>query len=222
MAVAAGRENDLVVIEVFQDTICPWCRIGKKHLLEAISQWTGEPVQIKYRAFQLDPGTPKEGLPFRETMAATKGGPQVVEQMIQHAARAGEAAGVPFRFDKVDVWPNTLASHTLIKCAPESKATQVVDAIYKAYFEDGRDIGNVDVLVAIAEELGMDGVQVRRAIESEEKHKEIAEDIAYARDLQISGVPFFVVDGKLALSGAHPAENFLKAFRQVTETTNES
>lgn len=204
-----------MIIEVFQDTICPWCRIGKKHLFEAISQWTEEPIEVQYRAYQLDPSTPKAGLPFRETMASTKGGPEVVEQMVQHAARAGEAAGIAFRFDKVETWPNTLASHTLIKCASSQEATRVVDAVYKAYFEDGKDIGSIDVLVAIAKELGMDGAQVRRAIETELKQGEIAEDIAYARELQITGVPFFVIDGKLALSGAHPAETFLKAFRQV-------
>lgn len=205
-------------IEVFQDSVCPWCRIGKKNLFDAISQWTGEPIQIQYRAYQLDPGTPKAGLPFREWMAANKGGADVVDQMVQHAARAGEAAGITFRFDKVEIWPNTQASHTLLKCAPKEAATQVVDAVYKAYFEDGKDIGNTEILVEIANGLGMDGEQVRTAIETDAKQEEIAEDIAYARELQITGVPFFVIDGKLALSGAHPAENFLKAFRQASQT----
>lgn len=208
-----------MIIEVFQDTICPWCRIGKKNMFEAISKWTGEPIEVRYRAYQLDPSTPKAGLPFRETMAATKGGPEVVEQMVQHAARAGEAAGIPFDFEKVKMWPNTLASHTVIKCAPAEDATRTVDALFKAYFEDGQDIGDVDVLVSIANDLGMDGAEVRQAIETELKHAEIAEDIAIARELQITGVPFFVIDGKLGLSGAHPADTFLKAFRQVAGDT---
>lgn len=209
-----------MIIEVFQDTVCPWCRIGKKHLFEAISQWQGEPIQIHYRTYQLDPHTPKSGQPFWETMAANKGGRAAVEQMVQHAARAGEAAGIPFDFAKVTSWPNTLASHTVIKCAPEAEATKAVDALYKAYFEDGKDIGDTEVLVAIAEELGMNGEEVRKAIETDAKQAEIAEDIAYARELQITGVPFFVIDNKLALSGAHPPENFLKAFQQALETND--
>ncbi|WP_301170867.1 DsbA family oxidoreductase [Brevibacillus nitrificans] len=209
-----------MIIEIFQDTICPWCRIGKKHLFEAIRQWQGEPIEIRYRAYQLDPHTPKNGLPFWETMAANKGGRAAVEQMVQHAARAGEAAGLPFDFQKVTQWPNTIASHTLIKLASEDKQTEAVDAVYKAYFEEGKDIGDIDVLLAIAKELGLDQAQVRRAIETDAKQDQIEEDIAYARELQITGVPFFVIDNKLALSGAHPPENFLKAFQQAIETTN--
>ncbi|MFD2371674.1 DsbA family oxidoreductase [Brevibacillus sp. GCM10020057] len=206
-----------MIIEVFQDTICPWCRIGKKHLFEAIARWEGEPIEIRYRAYQLDPHSPKTSQPFWETMAANKGGRATVEQMVQHAARAGEAAGIAFHFDKVAVWPNTLASHTLLKCAPEARVTEAVDAVYKAYFEDGKDIGDTDVLVAIAEELGMDGAEVRQAIETGARQAEIDEDTAFARELQITGVPFFVIDRKLALSGAQTPENFLKAFRQATE-----
>lgn len=208
-----------MIIEVFQDTVCPWCRIGKKNLFDAIAKWQGEPIEVRYRAYQLDPHTPKESLPFWETMAANKGGRAAFEQMVQHAANAGAAAGISFDFSKVAAWPNTLASHTLIKCAPETDRTRAVDAVYKAYFEDGKDIGDPEVLVSIAEELEMDGAQVRQAIEADAKQAEIAEDIAFARELQITGVPFFVIDNKLALSGAHPAENFLKAFQQAQETT---
>jgi predicted DsbA family dithiol-disulfide isomerase len=208
-----------MIIEIFQDTICPWCRIGKKHLFDAIRQWDGEPVTIRYRAYQLNPDTPKAGLPFWEAMAAMKGGRDVVQRMVQHAANAGEAAGVPFRFDRVEMWPNTHASHTLIKLAPPERATDLVDAVFRAYFEEGKDIGSLDVLVAIAAEQGMDPEWVRSQITSDAKREEIAEDLVYARELNITGVPFFVIDGKLALAGAHPAENFLKAFRQAAGTS---
>jgi predicted DsbA family dithiol-disulfide isomerase len=206
-----------MLIEVFQDTICPWCRIGKKHLMEAIARWEGEPVTIRYLTFLLDPTVPKEGLPFRETMAALKGGPQVVEQMLQHATQAGQAAGIVFHFDRVQYRPNTLASHALVKLAPPEKTGEMVEAVYKAYFEEGRDIGDLDVLVSIAEEQGLQPEEIRSQILAGAKQDEIEEDLAYARDLQITGVPFFVVDGKLGLSGAHPAENILKAFEKAQE-----
>jgi predicted DsbA family dithiol-disulfide isomerase len=206
-----------MIIDVFQDTVCPWCRIGKKHLFDALEQWRGEPVTIRYRTFFLDPNVPKEGLPFREFMAAIKG-PHAVDQMLQHVTQVGRAAGLAFHFDRVKYRPNTLASHILIKLAPAEQTGDVVDAVYKAYFEDGQDIGNLEVLMAIAEQHGLDPQEVREQIIAGEKEEEIEEDLAYAGELQISGVPFFVFDGKLALSGAHPVENFLKALSQTAQT----
>jgi len=206
-----------MLIEVFQDTVCPWCRIGKKHLFDAISRWEGEPVTIQYRTFLLDPSVPKEGLPFRETMAALKGGPEAVEQMLQHATQAGQAAGVTFRFDRVQFRPNTLASHALIKLVPEERTGEVVDALYQAYFEDGRDIGDLDVLAAIGAEHGLQPDQFRRQLEEGEVLEDIEEDLALGESFQITGVPFMVIDGKLGLSGAHPPENILKAFEKVSD-----
>jgi len=207
-------------IEIFQDTICPWCRIGKKNLFDAIARWTGEPIQIQYRTYLLSPEIDKEGKPFLEAMAS-KGSPAVVQQMLSQVTRAGEAANLAFRFDKVEKMPNTLASHQFIKSVAPADTTRVVDAIYKAYFEDGKDIGDSEVLLALAEELGIDREHIRDAIENERKSEEIEADLAFARDIQISGVPFFVIDGKFALSGAHAPENFLKAFDHVLNMEND-
>lgn len=209
-----------MIVEIFQDTVCPWCRIGKKNLFDAISQWTGEPIFVRYRAYQLNPQTPEGGVPFRSYMESLKGGQQVVEQMLQQVTRAGEAAGLAFRFDKVEKMPNTIASHQLIKSVPEEQRTVIVDAIFQAYFEDGRDIGDKQVLFAIAKEAGIDEERAIEALNTNRYAQEIQEDISFARANQISGVPFFVIDGKLGLSGAHPVENFLKAFRQVAEQTS--
>lgn len=211
-----------MIIDVFQDTVCPWCRIGKKHLLDAIATWKGEPITIRYRTFFLDPTLPKEGRPFRETMEATKGGKQVVDQMIQHVTEAGKRSGVTFHFDKVTRMPNTYASHVLIKLASDEQATRLVEAIYQAYFEEGQDIGNVDVLVSIASAVGMDAEEVRKAIDSDQVREEIQEDLALAGQIQITGVPFFVFDNQLALSGAHPVENFHKAFEQIQKEKSQN
>jgi predicted DsbA family dithiol-disulfide isomerase len=205
-----------MIIDIFQDTVCPWCRIGKKHLFTAMQLWDGEPITLRYRTFFLDSTIPKEGLPFRKWMEDMKGGPQVVDQMLNHVTAVGEAAGTTFRFDRVSFRPNTTDSHRLIKLAPVEQSSEMVEAIYKAYFEEGLNIGDLDVLVSIGEQQGMNGGELREQILAGAKQQEIEADLAYARELQISGVPFFVVDGKLALSGAHPAENFLKAFRQAS------
>lgn len=211
-----------MIVDVYQDTICPWCRIGKQNLFTAISQWKGEPITLRYRTFLLDPTTPAEGHPFREAMAKIAGGPGGVDQILQHVTQAGERVGVPFRFDRVAKKPNTLMSHNLIKLTPEDKQTEMVDAIYRAHFEEGKDIGNLDVLVGIAASQGLDPEAIRKQVANGEKQGEIEADLALARELQITGVPFFVIDEKLALSGAHPAENFLKAFEQAGLTEQES
>jgi predicted DsbA family dithiol-disulfide isomerase len=210
-----------MIIEIFQDTICPWCRIGKKHLFDALQQWSGEPVSIRYRSYMLDPNTPEAGLPFRKAMLAVAGSPHALDRMLEHVTAAGAASGLTFRFDRVDKKPNTLASHRLIKLAPEEKTGAVVDAIYQAHFEDGLDIGELDVLAKIAEQQGMDGNEVKALIQSGARQEEIEQDVEYARQLQISGVPFFVIDSQLALSGAHPVETFLKAFRKVSSREKE-
>ncbi|GAA4710716.1 DsbA family oxidoreductase [Brevibacillus fulvus] len=204
-----------MIIDVFQDTVCPWCRIGKKNLMDALAQWQGEPVTIRYRAFFLDPGVPKEGLPFHETMQAITGGN--LDEALARITEAGEAVGLNFRYDRVQKRPNTVASHILIKLTPEEKASDIVEAIYKAYFEDGLDIGDLDVLVKIAEENGLDGEQIREQILSDEAQDDLEEDLSIAQELQITGVPLFVFDEKLALSGAHPVINFLKALETVAE-----
>lgn len=211
-----------MIIDVFQDTICPWCRIGKKHLLDAIATWKGEEITIRYRTFFLDPSLPAEGRPFRETMEATKGGKQVVDQMIHHVTEAGKRSSVTFHFDQVAKMPNTYKSHTVIKLASDNQATRLVEAIYRAYFEDGLDIGDTDILISIATTVGLDATEVRNAIESDEKRDEIQADLALAQQLQITGVPFFVLDNQLALSGAHPVENFQKAFEQLQQEKNQN
>ena len=206
-----------MIVEIFQDSVCPWCRIGKKHLFDAISQWTGEEIEVRYRSYLLNAQIPEEGIPYHTYMASIKGGQQDVEQMLQRTAQVGEAAGLVFRFDKIEKMPNTLASHQLVKSVPDELRGKVVDAIYKAYFEDGRDIGDREELVKIAKEVGIDEEQAAEALRTLRYHAEIQEDISFAQANQISGVPFFVIDGKLGLSGAHPVENFLRAFRQATE-----
>jgi predicted DsbA family dithiol-disulfide isomerase len=205
-----------MIIDIFQDTICPWCRIGKKHLFDALKKWeSDESITIRYRSFILDPTVPKEGMLFSTFMEEKMGGPERAKQMTDHVTKAGKAAGITFNFDRVEYRPNTLASHLLLKLASPEKTKDMVDAIYKAYFEDGLDIGNVDILVQIAKEQGMNDEEVRTQILAETKREEVEADVALAQELQITSVPFFVIDGKIGLAGAHPAETFLKALHEV-------
>lgn len=206
-----------MIIDIFQDTVCPWCRVGKKRLFNAINKWSGEPITIRYRSFLLKPEQSTEPVLLDEYMLSKMGDPRMVRQAHNQVTMAGESEGLIFRFDRIKYLPNTLASHQLIKLAPEERVDEIVDSVYQAYFEIGFDIGNIDVLADIASKHGMDKEQVKQQLSGNIKLAEVEADLALAKQLQISGVPFFIFDGKSALSGAQPTETFLQALQKVTE-----
>ncbi|WP_442601252.1 DsbA family oxidoreductase [Paenibacillus sp. KN14-4R] len=200
------------IVEVFHDTICPWCRIGIKNLNDAIEQ-LGEPVEIRLHAFFLDPLTPPEGTPFRPLMIEKMGSEENFLAALDHVTRAGEMSGLTFNFDKVTLTPNTLMSHQMITLAPPHMKVQVTEAIDAAYFADGKDIGNREVLLDIGEQAGLDREYISEFIGPDVRLKEIDLDIQKTFEIGITQAPFFVIDNKYAVSGAQPVEAFLQALR---------
>lgn len=205
-------------VDVFLDTVCPWCRVGEKHLEDALAQWDGEPVEVRFHPFLLHPGMPPEGKNFRQHMTAIKGDANI-EPMLTRVCDAGSACEVNFNFDKVQRAPNTLASHCLIAVAPADRQSDVVDAIFHAYFEEGRDIGDPDVLLDIAGEqkLGIDRDELDEALTDETLRARITDEAEWARRQGITGVPFFVIDETYGLSGAQPAETLLRAITHAAK-----
>ncbi|MDR6549322.1 DsbA family oxidoreductase [Paenibacillus qinlingensis] len=211
-------------IEIFQDLVCPWCRIGKKNLMDALQNFTAEPVEIHYRAYQLDPYTPAEGVDF-ETLMRTKfrADEDKLQAMLQQVTQAGQASGLHFDFSKVAKMPNTLKAHQLIAIAPNEVKKELVDELFKAYFEDGKDIGDVDFLLEVAGRLGMDPQQTRLRLVAKEGLEGVEDDLEFASQAGVTGVPFFVVNRKYALTGAQPATTFLQALEQISaESKNEA
>lgn len=201
-------------IDIYQDTVCPWCRIGKAHLQQALSQWTKEPVELAYHAFLLDPTTPPEGRAM-STLVQKLGGQTAADAMHARVCQIGEACDVDFQFDRIDRIPNTVQSHYLVQATPTDRQEEMLEAVYKAYFEEGRDIGQVDVLLDVASALGYEPEATRQAMDSAEVQGRVEADFAFARDAGISGVPFFVFNHRYALSGAQPVEAFLEVLDQV-------
>ncbi len=202
-------------IDVFSDTVCPWCRIGKRHLELALAEWDGEPVSVRYRSFFLDPTVPPEGRDFKAHMLAKGGGRMSLEDFFTMPRQRGAAVGLTFDFEAIGKSPNTMLSHRLVYLTPEGKRAEVLDAIYAAYFEHGRDIGDAAVLVEIAEAAGLDGAAVAEALAGDAGQDEVLDDVAYARQVGISGVPFFIFNGKYAFSGAQPPEAIRRVLEQV-------
>ncbi len=205
-----------MVIDIFQDTVCPWCRIGKQNLQTALAEWQGEEVEIRYRAFQLDPTTPLEGHPYQETMLKKMGGtPEQLHSALQRVTDAGQAAGVRFDFSSVQTMPNTILSHQTIALTPEERKQDMVDAIYRAYFEDGKDIGDREVLLRLAEQIGLNREDISARLLAKEGLEEVEEDLEFAGKAGITGVPFFIINNKYALTGAQPAGTFLQALEKI-------
>jgi predicted DsbA family dithiol-disulfide isomerase len=202
-------------IDVYQDIVCPWCRIGKRQLALALEQWQGEAVTVQYRPFFLNPNIPPEGYDFREYMLA-KGGGRALETWFDAPRQAGAAVGLTFRFEEIARAPNTLLAHRLIALTAEGARAAMIDALYDAYFEHGQDIGKLDVLVSIAAAQGHEALALREQLEGDaEQHTVLAE--AYAgMEMGVSGVPLFVFNGRYGVSGAQPAAVLLRVMEQLT------
>ncbi len=206
-------------IDIFHDTICPWCRIGKQNLKRALEQWTGEPAEIHYHTFFLNPSIPEEGHPFREYMKAKGGGRVPLEQFFDAPRQAGERVGLKFDFEAITHAPNSTLSHQLIVISPQAQREAMIDAIYAAYFEHGQDIGKLDVLVEIARAQGFDADTIRAQLVAGEGRADVLEDAENAHRLGINGVPFFVFNNRLAFSGAQPINVILDVLKQSAEMT---
>jgi predicted DsbA family dithiol-disulfide isomerase len=200
-----------VVVDLFHDIACPWCRIGKAHLDQAIERWGKAPVLVRYHPFLLNPGIPEEGYPFLPYMREKFGRAIDPEQAFARVSQMGSLARLRFNFEKIQQAPNTLMAHVLVSLMPEDDVARIVDELYSAYFEHGRDIGDPDELVRIAEAVGLDRHRAISCLSGDEAKAETLARVGWATELGISGVPLFVFNGRFALSGAQPIPTIIAA-----------
>ena len=211
-----------LTIDIVSDVVCPWCYIGKRHVEQAISQWheanPDAQVTVRWHPFQLNPDLPLEGTDRKSYLEAKFGGPQRAKEIYARVGAAGRNAGLELNFDGILKQPNTLAAHALIAYAQSvddgAHADAVAERLFKAYFVDGQFIGDIDVLVAIAAECGLDAEATRAVLTEPATLDQIAAQDANVRQQGVTGVPFLVFNQKVALSGAQPPEVMLDAMRQ--------
>ena len=202
-------------IDVYHDIPCPWCRIGKANLESALAQWDGEPVTITWRPFLLDQGVPAAGVPIAD-FYRMKFGPKNVAAMLERVQTAGRRAGVEFNFADAIRAPSEDA-HRLVWLAPEDRKAAVVDGLQRAYFNEGQNVADLDILANVAAAAGMDREETLQRLRSGEGSAETNAAIENAVRLGVTGVPFFVFDNRYALSGAQPPETILAAMRQTVQ-----
>lgn len=195
----------MIHIDIFSDTICPWCLVGKRRLEAALAERPDLDVAVHWRIFQLNPGMPAEGIERQDYLARKFGGPEGARQVYDHIRAIGAKDGIDFAFDDIARTPNTVKSHRLIRwAAGQDRETETVEALFQAYFFRGRDIGDTEVLTAAAVEAGMDAGEARAFLDSEALEAELREEDRQARGLGIDGVPCFVFNGRHAVPGAQP------------------
>jgi len=199
------RENSQLQVEVASDVICPWCYIGKKRLEKALVLARDITAEVRWLPFQLNPGMPKEGVPRAEYRKAKFGSVERSRELDARVIAEGRSEGIEFAFDRIERTPNTAAAHRLIALA--TNQNQVVDALFRAYFEEAKDIGDPQVLAEIAAQCGVKGWPG--------KARDVSKLEEEVRELGISAVPTFIFERRSGVSGAHPAETLAQAMRDA-------
>ena len=201
----------MVKLDIISDPICPWCYIGKTLLDQALNQRPDHPFEIEWHPFQLNPEMPAEGMD-RKTYLETKfGGKEAAARAYAPVLERAEAAGLSIDFASMDRTPNTLDAHRLLHWAGIEKCQdRMAMALFAAYFDQGRDIGDHEVLADVADTLGMDGAVIRRLLASGADREDIRTRDAQFREMGITGVPTFIIGGEHAVPGCQPAELWCK------------
>jgi predicted DsbA family dithiol-disulfide isomerase len=209
-----------MTIDVISDVVCPWCFIGRRRLGEALALYTAkEPgfrPLVSWHPFQLNPDLPPEGIDRRAYLEGKFGGPERAAQIYERVGAAGRTVGIEFAFERIQRQPNTRDAHRLISWAQSlGSAENLVERLFRAYFLEGRFVGDRDVLVQIAGEAGLSADDARAYLESDAGADTIDAMDRRVRELGVTGVPFFIFDGRVAVSGAHEAPALVAAMTEA-------
>ena len=207
-------------IDVISDVVCPWCYIGQRRLAAArASLPEGDAARralVRWHPFQLNPDVPPGGIPRKTYVEHKFGGPERAAQVYARLSAAGATVGIPFAFDRIVRMPNTRDAHRLIAWAQQERdASDLVERLFRAYFIEGRAIGDRDVLATVAGEAGFDSAAARSYLESGEGADAIVSMDSRARDIGVQGVPFFIFNQHVAVSGAQEPAVLLDAIAQA-------
>lgn len=205
------------LLEIVSDTICPWCYIGKRRL-EAALDLLGDAatLDVRWRPFELNPDMPREGVERRAYRSRKFGSWERSQQLDAQVKAVGARDGLDFHHERMARTPNTLASHALVRLAGEAGAQNAtVEALFKAYFTDGLDVGNPDVLAEIGVACGLDRIQVAAALNDDKLRADIKSEAQSFVQGGISGVPTVMLNRYVLFAGAQAPELIAKALRRA-------
>jgi predicted DsbA family dithiol-disulfide isomerase len=216
----AAAHPRMLTVDVISDVVCPWCFIGRRRLGAALALLAGrEPdvePRVRWHPFQLNPDLPREGIPRRAYLEAKFGGRERANAIYERVRAAGRAVGIDFAFDRIERQPNTQDAHRLIAWAQaHGSGEDIVERLFRAYFLDGRYVGDRAVLAAIAGEAGLDSVAASAMLASEDGAAEVTATQSRVRELGVTGVPFFIFAGRVAVAGAQEPDALVEAMTQA-------
>ena len=198
-----------LTIEIVHDFVCPWCYLGVRRLMRALSQRSAYGFEITWRPFLLNPDMPRLGMSRYDYVVRKFGGEERARRLYAAVTQLGRGEGIDFRFDRVIHIPSSVDAHRLVEWAQRfGRGTEIVEALFSAHFTEGRDLGDLATLVAIAAEAGLDEGQATALLRSREGADIVHGENLRAHRIGISGVPCFVVGDQMAISGAQEPEVF--------------
>lgn len=206
--------SESLSIDVFADPVCPWCWIGKRRLEAALASRPDVEATVRYLPYQLDPDIPAEGVARDVYLEAKFQDDERIRTMHDELAAIGRDEGIAFLFSEIERAPNTLDAHRAIRFAAEEGPVAqgaLIEGLFEAYFTEGEDISSLDVVERVAEEVGIDSETLRERLDGDEDVEIVREEIERARAIGVTGVPCFILGGKLVVMGAHPPEVLAEA-----------
>jgi predicted DsbA family dithiol-disulfide isomerase len=206
----------ILPLDVVIDVVCPWCYVGKRRLDAAMAAVPNLSFQVRYLPFQLDPTIPPEGKDRTRYLLDKFRDPAAIAEMHGRLEAIGREVGIAFAFDRITVSPNTFDAHRLVRWATTAgKGDAIVERLFALYFEEGGDLSRAETLADAAAEIGLDRTEVLADLASDRDRAAIADELAFAQRVGITGVPCTIIARKYAISGAQPAEVLADAFRQI-------
>ncbi|HKP01588.1 MAG TPA: DsbA family oxidoreductase [Nitrospiraceae bacterium] len=202
-------------IDIYSDIVCPWCYVGKRRIERALTSIGGD-LHLTWRPFQLNPTMPLDGMDRTAYLKAKFGSLENFGGMKEQLLAAGEEEKIAFAFDKIQRTPNTFAAHRLVWYAAQGgNQDEVVEVLFRMYFLEGKNIGDVKVLTHVAVEAGLDRKETEHFLASDTGTIEVKGEEAVGRRLGIRGVPYFVFNGRISISGAQPPDIMVSAVQQA-------
>ena len=210
--------GEKVQIDVVSDVMCPWCWIGKRRLEKALTMVPDVEVEVFWRPFQLDHTLPEEGMDRQEYLRDKFGSDEQASEVYEAVKTAGAQEQLPFAFDKIEVSPNTLNAHRVIRWAQaEGVQEAVVERLFQLYFQEGANLTERETLVGAAVHAGMDPAVLEHLLQGDVDKAETQAEIAQAQQMGVTGVPAFIVGGRYAVLGAREPEVIAQAIMQVVK-----
>ncbi|KZL19096.1 DSBA-like thioredoxin domain protein [Pseudovibrio axinellae] len=208
-----------IVIDVISDVMCPWCFIGKRRLEKALMLLPQSTVKVQWHPYQLDATLPKEGKDRKKYLEDKFGGEERAKEIYAQVRAAGAAEEINFQFEAIKKAPNTIDSHRLIRWArSESMQDAIVEELFKLYFTEGEDLTDKSVLLDAADRAGLNSELISELLDTNQDVKEIESDVNRAHEIGVTGVPFFIIDGRFAVAGAETPETLAATIRHAEET----